>query len=168
MQKTNLSKLFLLTFLFSNLLFALIIPKNFAANFTQHIYQDNKKLTYKGIVILKNNQIYWKYTYPTLKEIWIKDKVYVYEPDLMQVTVSKKPKLNLFKILKNAKKLNKNLYVANANNKEIYFIYDKTLKKAYYTDDIGNRVEIYFKKLDKNLKIPPLNFPKDIDIIYQN
>ncbi len=86
----------------------------------------------------------------------------------MQVTISKKAKLNLFKILKNAKKLDKNLYVAINNKKEIYFIYDKTLKKAWYTDDIGNKVEIYFKKTNKNISIPPLNFPKDIDIIYQN
>jgi outer membrane lipoprotein carrier protein len=149
-------------------LFALNLPKNFTAKFIQYIYQNDKKLKYEGIVILNNNKVYWKYIYPIAKEIWIKDKVYVYEPDLMQITISKKPKLNLFKILKNAKKLNKKLYAAIANNKEIYFIYDKTIKKAYYTDDIGNRVEIYFKKLDKNLKIPPLNFPKDIDVIYQN
>jgi outer membrane lipoprotein carrier protein len=158
----------IIIFLIIGNLFAINLPKNFAAKFTQYIYQNNKKLTYKGIVILNNNQIYWKYTYPSLKEIWIKDKVYIYEPDLMQVTVSKKPKLNLFKILKNAKKLKDNLYVALADNKEIYFIYDKTLKKAYYNDDIGNRVEIYFKKINKNLKIPPLNFPKDTDFIYQN
>jgi outer membrane lipoprotein carrier protein len=149
-------------------LFALNSPKEFNAKFTQYIYSKDKKLTYKGIVILRNNQIYWQYNYPTLKKIWIKDKVYVYEPDLMQVTISKKPKLNLFKILKNAKKLNQNLYVAINNKKEIYFIYNKTLKKAWYTDDLGNRVEIYFTRFDKNLSIPPLNFPKDIDIIYQN
>ncbi|GAX88275.1 outer membrane lipoprotein carrier protein [Lebetimonas natsushimae] len=160
-------KWIIILLLISNL-FALNLPKNFTAEFTQYIYQSSKKLTYRGIVIINNNQVYWKYTYPNIKEIWIKDKVYVYEPDLMQVTISKKPKLNLFKILKNAKKLNNNLYVATADNKEIYFIYDKTLKKAYYTDDIGNRVEIYFKKLNKNLKIPPLNFPKNIDFIYQN
>ncbi|WP_236618702.1 LolA-like outer membrane lipoprotein chaperone [Lebetimonas sp. JH292] len=147
---------------------ALNLPKEFKAKFTQYIYSKDKKLTYKGIVILKNNEIYWKYTYPNIKEIWIKDKVYIYEPDLMQVTISKKAKLNLFKILKNAKKLDKNLYVAINNKKEIYFIYDKTLKKAWYTDDIGNKVEIYFKKTNKNISIPPLNFPKDIDIIYQN
>jgi outer membrane lipoprotein carrier protein len=149
-------------------LFALTLPKNFTAKFTQYIYQNDKKLTYKGIVLATKHQIYWKYTYPSLKEIWIKDKVYVFEPDLMQVTISKKLKLNLFEILKNAKKLKKNLYVAIANNKEIYFIYDKTLKKVYYTDDIGNKVKIYFKKLDKNLSIPPIKFPEDIDIIYQN
>jgi outer membrane lipoprotein carrier protein len=163
----NLRKFILLIILCLNLS-ALNLPKNFAANFTQYIYQNDKKLTYKGIIILNNNQIYWKYTYPTLKEIWIKDKVYIYEPDLIQVTISKKPKLNLFKILKNAKKIDNNKYMALADNKEIYFIYDKTLKKAYYKDDIGNSIEIYFKKLDKNISVPPLNFPKDIDFIYQN
>jgi len=148
-------------------LFAFNFPKEFKAKFTQFIYSKNKKLTYKGIVILKNNEIYWQYNFPNLKKIWIKDKVYVYEPDLMQVTVSKKPKLNLFKILKNAKKLDKNLYIAISNKKEIYFVYDKTLKKAWYKDSLGNKVEIYFSKLEKNIKIPPLNFPKDIDFIYQ-
>jgi outer membrane lipoprotein carrier protein len=158
----------IIIFLLTISLFAFNIPKNFAANFKQYIYQNDKKLKYKGIVVINNNQVYWKYTYPNIKKIWITDKVYIYEPDLMQVTVSKKPKLNLFKILKNAKKLNGNKYIALADNKEIYFIYDKTLKEAYYKDDIGNKVEIYFQKLDKNISIPPLKFPNDVDFIYQD
>jgi outer membrane lipoprotein carrier protein len=162
----NIRKLFiLLTFIN---LYAIEIPKIFIAKFTQNIYQNDKKLTYKGIVILKNNQIYWQYNYPTLKKIWIKDKVYVYEPDLMQVTILKRPSLNLVKILKNAKKVKDNLYETEMNKKRIYFIYKKTLKKIYYKNEIGNRVEIYFTPLNKNLSIPKMNFPPDIDIIYQN
>jgi outer membrane lipoprotein carrier protein len=162
----NIRKLFILLTVIN--LSAIEIPKIFIAKFTQNIYQNDKKLTYKGIVILKNNQIYWQYNYPTLKKIWIKDKVYVYEPDLMQVTILKRPSLNLVKILKNAKKVKDNLYETEMNKKRIYFIYKKTLKKIYYKNEIGNRVEIYFTPLNKNLSIPKMNFPPDIDIIYQN
>jgi len=153
--------------IFISFLYSLELPQQFSAKFTEYIYQKNKKLTYKGLIIFKNQNIYWKYTYPNTKEIWIKEKVYVYEPDLMQVTVSKKPKLNLIKILKNAKKIDKNLYLAKINKKDIYFIYNKTLKKLWYTDEIGSKIEMYFTK-DNNYSIPPLNFPEDVDYIYQN
>ena len=149
-------------------LFALNLPKQFEANFTQYIYSKNQKLTYKGFIIFKNNEIYWQYNYPSIKKIWIKNKVYIYEPDLMQVTISKKPKLNLIKILKNAKRLNKDLYVTYNGNKEVYFIYDKYLKKVWYTNNLGNKIEIYFQKLKNPIKIPPLKFPKDVDFIYEN
>jgi len=153
--------------IFISFLYSLELPQEFSAKFTEYIYQKNKKLTYKGLIIFKNQNIYWKYTYPNTKEIWIKDKVYVYEPDLMQVTVSKKPKLNLIKILKNAKKVDKNLYLAKMDKKDIYFIYNKTLKKLWYKDEIGSKIEMYFTK-ENNYSIPPLNFPEDVDYIYQN
>ena len=153
--------------IFISFLYSLELPKQFSAKFTEYIYQKNKKLTYKGLIIFKNQNIYWKYTYPNTKEIWINNKVYVYEPDLMQVTVSKKPKLNLIKILKNAKKIDKNLYLAKMDKKDIYFIYNKTLKKLWYKDEIGSKIEMYFTK-ENNYSIPPLNFPEDVDYIYQN
>ena len=153
--------------IFIPFLYSLESPQQFSAKFTEYIYQKNKKLTYKGLIIFKNQNIYWKYTHPNTKEIWIKDKVYVYEPDLMQVTVYKKPKLNLIKILKNAKKIDKNLYLAKMDKKDIYFIYNKTLKKLWYKDEIGSKIEMYFTK-ENNYSIPPLNFPEDVDYIYQN
>jgi len=81
----------------------------------------------------------------------------------------KRKKMTLQDILKNSKKIKNNLYISKIDNKKIYFIYDKTLKKLYYTDDIGNKVEINF--FAQNKKTPEevfkIIYPQDIDIIYQ-
>jgi len=152
-------------------LFAINFPKYFSADFVQKIYSDNNTLTYKGKIYTDSKHVFWKYTYPNEKEIWINDKVYVYEPDLLQVTISKKPEFNLFNALNKAKKINSKEYEAVVDNKKVYFVFDNTLKKVWYTDDVGNKVVIIFNnQSDKNIKssIFKPNFPKDIDIIYQN
>ncbi|MEO1923990.1 MAG: LolA-like outer membrane lipoprotein chaperone, partial [Nautiliaceae bacterium] len=142
----------------------------FKSDFNQTIISDNQKLIYKGKVFYKNKQILWKYIYPEKKYIWVKDKVYIYEPDLMQVTITKKQNLNLQNILKHAKKIKNNLYETNLDNKKIYFIYDKTLKKLYYTDEMGNKVKINFynQSNEVNDSIFKPKIPDDTDVIYQN
>ena len=164
-----MKKLFLILFLLitSN---ALNLPKNFEANFTQSIINENKKIIYKGEIFYKNGKILWEYFYPVKKYIWIKDKVYVYEPDLLQVTISKQPKFTLTNIIKNAKKIQKNKYIATINNKKIVFTYNKTLKELHYKNEMDNLVTIKFynqkeKEINDSLFIP--KYPKDVDIIYQ-
>jgi len=156
--------------LFFNFLFAIPISENFSANFIQTINSNGKKLIYKGKIFFKNPKILWKYTYPNEKYIWISDKVYIYEPDLYQVTIAKKPEFTLTDILKNAKKIKNNTYKTKLKNKTVYFIYDKTLQKLWYKDNLGNLVIIKFsnqkaKNLNPEIFIP--NYPKDVDIIYQ-
>ena len=155
--------------LFFSYINALILPNNFEANFTQTINSNGKKLFYKGQIFYKNGKILWKYSYPVKKYIWINKRVYVYEPNLIQVTVSKKPKFTLQNILKNAKKEN-NFYVAKINNKKVYFTYKKTITSLHYKDDTGSLVTIDFsnistKALKTSIFIP--TYPKDVDIIYQ-
>ena len=159
---------FLILFI-SVFLFAIDMPKAFKSEFNQTIISDNKKLIYKGRVFYKKKQIFWKYTYPEEKYIWVKEKVYIYEPDLMQVTITKKQNLNLQNILRDAKKIKNNLYETDLDNKKIYFIYDKTLKKLYYTDEMGNKVEINFynQSNEVNDSIFKPNIPDDTDVIYQ-
>jgi len=151
-------------------LFALTPPKEFSAKFTQTITSQNKKITYKGEVFKKGNEIVWIYNYPTDKTIWIKDKIYVYEPDLMQLTIAKRKKTTLEDLIKNAKKIKDNLYETTAENKQIYFIYDNTLEKIFYDDDLGNKVVINFydQKKSANENVFKLNYPKDVDVVYQN
>jgi len=166
----NLKKLIFITLVLINSMFALNLPNNFSANFVQTINSNGKKIVYKGKVFFKNSKILWQYTYPNEKYIWINDKVYIYEPDLYQVTITKKPDLTLTKILKNAKKIGHNTYETEFKNTKVYFIYDGTLKKIWYKDEVGNLVTIVFKnqnnlKLDNDLFIP--TYPKDVDIIYQ-
>jgi len=164
-----MKRLFFIFMIMFSYLNALTLPNNFEANFTQTINSNGKKLHYKGEIFYKNGKILWKYTYPVEKSIWIDKKVYVYEPNLMQVTISKRPKFTLQNILKNAKKEN-NHYIADINNKKVYFTYDKTIKSLHYKDDAGNLVTITFlnpstKKLKDFIFIP--TYPKDVDIIYQ-
>ena len=159
--------IFLLVF---NFLFAITISESFFANFLQTINSNGKKLIYKGKIFFKNPKILWKYTYPTEKYIWINDKVYIYEPDLYQVTIAKKPEFTLTDILKNAKKVKNHTYKTKLKNKTVYFIYDKTLQKLWYKDNLGNLIIIKFtdqkeKKLNPKIFIP--DYPKDADIIYQ-
>ena len=157
--------LILVLFVFS---FSLTLPKSFKANFIQTIKSNNQTITYKGKIFYKDGKIFWKYTYPVEKYIWINKKVYIYEPNLYQVTITKKPKINLNSIVKNAKKIKDNLYEAKINNKKVKFIYDKFLKELSYIDDVGNRVKIVFSNYSKdvNISFTP-KYPLDVDIIYQ-
>ncbi len=150
--------------------YSLTLPKQFSAKFIETISSKDKNLTYKGEVYYKDKNIVWKYTYPNKKIIWVKDKIYIYEPDLEQITITKRKKLSLNNIIKNSKKIKDNLYVSNVEKKKIYFIYDKTLKKLFYKNEIGDKVTINFfnQKNDVNNSIFRINVPKDIDIIYQN
>ncbi len=160
----------ILIFFLVNFLNALNLPSNFQADFIQTIQSNGKKLIYKGKIYYHKNKIFWHYTYPVEKYIWINDKVYVYEPDLIQVTISKKPKFNLQNIINNAKKIKQNEYEAVINNKKAYFIFDKIPKKLWYKDKMGNLVSIVFnqislKKINPSIFIP--KYPKNVDIIYQ-
>jgi outer membrane lipoprotein carrier protein len=96
-----------LFFLIATFLYAITLPKEFSANFTQTITSSDKKITYKGKVYKLGNEIVWNYTYPSKKTIWVKEKIYVYEPDLYQVTIINKKNTTLNDILKNPKKKKK-------------------------------------------------------------
>ena len=163
-------KNFIILLIFS-LSFALNIPSNFKADFIQTIKSDNQEITYKGKIFYKNGKILWKYNYPTEKYIWIGKKVYVYEPDLYQVTISKKPKFNLENILKNAKQIKKDTYETIINHTKVKFKFNKFLQNLSYKDEVGNKVEIIFsnystKELNNSLFTP--TYPDDVDVIYQN
>lgn len=165
---------FLVVFLFFIAeLFALTLPKQFSADFNQTIDSDQKTLHYRGEIFYKNGQIVWKYTYPYQKTIWVKSRIYIYEPDLMQVTVIDKKENNLIEILKKAKKIDKNRYETEYKGKKYYFILSngkiKLPQKIYYTDEMGNKVVIKFYnfKNEVNDKVFDLNFPDDVDVIHQ-
>ena len=149
---------------------ALTLPKNFQSDFVQTITDKDNKIIYKGKIFYKNGKLLWHYTYPVDKYIWILDKVYIYEPDLYQVTITRKPKFNLENIIKNAKKVNNNLYETKINDILVKFKYNNFLKELKYKNKMDNLVDIKFF----NQKIIPIkdsifkpNYPKDVDIIYQ-
>jgi len=161
---------FIILFLISILSYALNLPKEFSADFTQTITSHKKNLVYKGKVFYNQGDIVWKYTYPYKKTIWVKDKIYIYEPDIMQVTIAKRKNNTLSDILKRSKKVKDHLYKATIENKTVYFIYDKMLKKIFYTDEVGNKVNIVFYNQKKHApkNIFKLTYPQNVDVIYQN
>jgi len=156
-------------FLIALLSYAIELPKEFSAEFNQTIISENQKITYKGNIFYNNGNLVWKYVYPSEKIIWIKDKFYIYEPDLYQVTIAKRDQTTLNEIIKKAKKTGENLYRYDKDDKKIYFVYDKILKKLYYTDDMGNKVVINFynQKNSVNLSAFEIKIPKDVDYIYK-
>jgi outer membrane lipoprotein carrier protein len=148
--------------------------KSFEAEFNQTVQSENKTIYYKGIVKVKNDFVFWHYKKPIEKKIWnTLDKIYVYEPDLEQVTIYKKNQNDdFFKLIKNAKKIKNHLYMKKYDNKNIYFITNnQTITKIYYKDKIDNLVTINFYNIEPkelNLSIFTPKYPEYVDIIYSN
>jgi len=149
--------------------------KSVVADFNQSVTTDDgKKIFYSGKIYAKvPNLMLWHYQKPIEKKIWINfSQVKVYEPNLIQVTIyNNSSKDNFFKLLKEAKKIDKSTYMKHFDQKDIYFkVKNKLLTKVYYKDKIDNFVEINFfnQKVDTNLSdktfIP--NYPDYVDVIY--
>jgi outer membrane lipoprotein-sorting protein len=144
----------------------------FVSDFNQSVKSENKTINYEGKVYVNNELIYWHYTKPIEKKIWLTmDKIYVYEPDLEQVTIYKTAKKdNFFKLIKSAKKIKENLYLKKYDNKKIYFKTSNNLiNKIYYKDKIDNLVTLNFfntTKKDLNLSFFVPKYPDYVDVIY--
>ena len=143
--------------------------KSFSADFNQSVKSENKSIYYQGKLNIDNNLVFWHYIKPIEKKIWISDKIYVYEPDLEQVTIYKKNE-NFFKLLKTAKKIKNNLYLKIYDNKKIYFVVkNKMVVKIYYKDKIDNLVTLNFyniKKEEFNTSFFKPKYPNYVDTIY--
>ena len=109
-------KKLLILFFSAFFLYALNLPLYFRADFIQKM----QNVTYKGKIFLYKDRVLWEYNYPVTKKVLITDKMYICEPDLEQVIVSKKPDFNLFKILKKVKRDGK-YYIADVKGKRFYF-----------------------------------------------
>jgi outer membrane lipoprotein carrier protein len=124
----------------------------FTSDFNQSVKSENKTINYEGKVYVNNQLIFWHYTKPIEKKIWLtsNNKIYVYEPDLEQVTIYNNSKENFFKLIKSAKKLKNNLYLKKYNDHKIYFKTDNGLiKKIYYKDKVDNLVTLNFYNTQK-------------------
>jgi len=145
--------------------------KSFESDFNQSVKSENKTIFYKGKVFIDNNLVFWHYTNPIEKKIWSNNKIYVYEPDLEQVTIYQKSKKDdFFTLLQTAQKVKKNLYLKKYDNKNIYFVVkNKMIEKIYYKDKVDNLVTLNFyntKKRDFNLSFFIPKYPEYVDTIY--
>ncbi len=167
---------YILTLLLSSTLsFASIDTlKSFKANFTQTITDEkNKSLVYKGnIIASKPQNALWNYEAPIKKGVYINSfRVVVVEPEIEQVIIRNiKSDFDFFKMIKHAKKINKNTYEAKYREAKFTIIINKDIIESIsYIDEFENDVEIVFsnqeqnKKIDKKIFIP--KYPLEFDVI---
>ncbi len=147
---------------------------SFDADFIQKITDDkNKILLYKGhIVASKPQNAFWKYSFPIQKDVYItRFEVTIVEPEIEQVIIRKiSNDFDFFKMIKNARKIKKNIYQANYKDT----IFTISTKNSYidsisYLDNFENIVKIVFSNQRQNIKIDKevykAKFPLDYDVI---
>jgi outer membrane lipoprotein carrier protein len=125
-------------------------------NFKQKItYDSGKSTTYLGIIYIKKPYyIKWEYRYPIKRNIYIsKNNIMLDEPELEQVTrIKMKKRLELFKIFRNTKKINKYKYIAKIENRKYTIFYKRyNIQKILFKDSLENDVSIVFSKHKKNI-----------------
>ncbi|PIF04843.1 MAG: cell envelope biogenesis protein LolA [Arcobacter sp.] len=146
----------------------------FEATFTQTITNSSGNIViYKGTLhIKKPNKIKWQYKTPIEKFVYIKRyTVTIIEPELEQAIITKLDKeINIFKLLKNAKKIAGNTYLSNFNNINYTLVFkNNKLHKIIYKDEIENDIVLLFTNVLQNHKIDEKIFkffiPLEFDII---
>ena len=146
----------------------------FKADFIQNIVDDqNKTITYKGYVqAAKPQYALWEYKSPVNKKVYIlPHKVVIIEPELEQAIIKKiGDNFDFFSLIKHAKKIDKNHYLANFKEKNYFItINGDTLASIKYKDEFDNSVSIDFKNAKINKKIAEGIFlpqiPEDYDLI---
>ncbi|WP_281951018.1 LolA-like outer membrane lipoprotein chaperone [Nitrosophilus kaiyonis] len=158
------------------ILFAQIDIDSFKSSFLQTVKSNNKIVKYKGELYFKKPaKILWKYKEPIIKSIYIiNDQVVIIEPEIEQVTISHFSETkNIIDILKNAKKVKENLYIAiyKDQNFKIFLDNNQNLKKIIFKDELDNNIEIVFLNPKKNIDIEDKIFEYKInpeyDVIFQ-
>ena len=147
---------------------------SFQADFTQSVTDDKKKvLTYSGSVLASKPQnALWRYSKPVNKDVYINSRrVTIIEPEIEQVIIKRiESNFDFFNMIKNAKKIEKNIYMAIYKNSKFRITTkDELIKSISYIDEFENSVEVLFDnqkqndKINKELFIP--NIPLEFDIV---
>lgn len=147
---------------------------SFKADFVQSVIDDKQKtLTYNGhVVASKPQNALWKYTKPVTKDVYINSNtVTVIEPEIEQVIIKRiQSSFDFFKLIKNAKEVEKNKYVTSYQNSEFTITTERSLiKDISYMDEFENKVKIVFTHQKQNEDIEDEVFipliPLEFDII---
>jgi len=148
--------------------------KSFEADFSQNITDDKGvKITYNGHITASKPQFaLWQYLKPIQKSVYImSNKIVVIEPDLEQAIIKHlRGNFDFFKIIHNAKKIDKNKYLAKFKDKEyIIETENSTIKSISYKDELENNIKIIFKNQIENKKIPKERYiphiPNEYDVV---
>jgi len=148
--------------------------KTFQASFLQTILDDNnKRITYSGdIYINGSDNALWSYNAPVQKALYFsEERLTIIEPELEQAIIKDiENSINIYSILKNAKKMDSSSYKGVFNNKEYILHVEKNeISDIQYKDDFGNRVTISFENQEVDKKLPKdifkIEIPKEFDTI---
>lgn len=144
---------------------------SFEANFTQTIVNDkNSTLTYKGHVLATKPQLaLWQYSTPVEKSIYITHtQAVIIEPEIEQVYIQNiKSSFDFFNVIKHAKKVSNNTYIAKFQETEYTIIIkNNKLFSISYLDELENKVHILFTKQIQNKYIDKKIFTPDIPLDY--
>jgi len=168
-------KLFFILTILTTQIFAIVNNLNtFQADFIQTITDEkNKVLTYTGkISASKTQNALWRYIKPVAKNIYInKVSIIIVEPEIEQAIIRKiTSDFDFFNIIKNAKRVDENHFLAKFENKTYNIkIENNLIESISYIDQFENKVKILFsnqlqnKHIDKNIFIPKI--PLEFDII---
>jgi len=146
----------------------------FESDFIQTVTDEkNKTLTYKGHLIAQKPQnAIWSYTIPVIKGVYISsNNITIVEPAIEQVIIRKiESNFDFFNMIRNAKKIKENVYVALYRESEFTITRNgELLESISYSDEFDNKVKILFenqqqnKIINKEVFIP--KFSSDYDII---
>lgn len=147
---------------------------SFKANFTQNVTDDkNTTLSYSGYIQAQKPQdAVWNYLRPIKKDVYINEyKVTVVEPEIEQVIIRRiESNFDFFMMIKNATKINKNLYSAKYRDAHFIIKTDKDIiHSIIYKDEFENDVVISFENQKQNIKINKdvfvADYPEDFDVV---
>ncbi|QOP45714.1 LolA-like outer membrane lipoprotein chaperone [Sulfurimonas paralvinellae] len=147
---------------------------SFEADFKQNIVDDKKKsiIYYGHVKATKPQFALWTYIKPIDKQVYIlQNQAIIVEPELEQAIIKKiGNNFDFFRLIKHAKKLKENEYLARYNN-TTFLIRTKSnsIQSISYKDEFENSVIIDFtnqkvnKSIDKKEFTPKI--PDDYDVI---
>ena len=148
--------------------------KTFQSSFLQTIMDENsKKITYTGKIYIEGeSKALWHYMAPIEKKLYfINKRLTIIEPVLEQIIMREiQEDINIYSILKSAKKVDKRTYKGTYNGKAyILHVQNNVVEDLEYKDNFDNRVVITFEnqKVDKTLPkdIFSIKIPEDFDVI---
>lgn len=148
--------------------------KTFEADFKQKIINNTgKEIEYRGKIYIKHpSMLFWRYDNPIEKLVYIINRyVTIIEPELEQAVISKlQNEINILELLKKAKKINKNTFEAELQNRKYTLVLkDNILKEIKYTDEIDNNIVLSFFNTKQNHNIEngifKYNIPYEYDVI---
>ncbi|MFC3848404.1 LolA-like outer membrane lipoprotein chaperone [Helicobacter baculiformis] len=147
--------------------------QSFSAHFKQVVLGEGPSPVYEGEIFAKMpDLVKWVYDKPSIKEIYMRDRrVVVYEPQLLQATLTKLDKsLDFFTILKKAKLQKDGRYKTKIKDTTYYLtLQDKLPYLLEFTDKLKNKVQIIFSAVKTNTPLEDSMFvfvlPKGVDLV---